>query len=104
LSHYLADDHILGRLASNHGFKVAISGYVVENIVAILLRIWMHFAVRRKLGLRNGLRSVWLVPVRDILCFAVWGASFLSRKIDWKGATFMVGPGGAMNVTDGRGA
>jgi ceramide glucosyltransferase len=166
LSHYLADDNILGRLASNHGFKVAISGYVVENIVheqslwslfrhelrwartirtlepwghafsflmygvplalfglatadvtvdspffeatllsvAILLRIWMHFTVRRKLGLPNGLRSVWLVPVRDILCFAVWGASFLSRKIDWKGATFMVGPGGAMNVTDGIGA
>jgi ceramide glucosyltransferase len=166
LSHYLADDHMLGKLASTHGFKVALSGYVVENVVheqslrslfrhelrwartirtivpwghafsflmygvplalfgllmadvtvdsqffeatlvavAVLLRIWMHFTVRRKLDLPNGLRSVWLVPVRDILCFAVWGASFLSRKIDWKGATYTVGPGGAMRVTDGIGA
>lgn len=166
LSHHLADDHLLGKLASAHGFKVALSGYVVENIVhekslgslfrhelrwartistieplghafsflmygmplalfglvmsdvtfgwdffevtlvavAFLLRVWMHFTVRRKLALADGLHSIWLVPIRDILSFAVWSASFLSRKIDWKGMTFTVSPDGSMNVANEIGA
>jgi ceramide glucosyltransferase len=163
LSHVLADDHMLGKLISQHGFKVALSGYVVENIVhernlwalfrhelrwartirtvepvghalsflmygvplaffgalmidltfdwdffefavvalAVLLRTWMHFAVRNQLGLRSEKRSIWLVPFRDVLSFLVWGASFLSRTIDWKDNTFTVGPNGQMTEAKG---
>ena len=34
LSQFLADDHMLGRLVSEHGYKVVLSDYVVENVVA----------------------------------------------------------------------
>lgn len=34
IAEYLADDHMLGKLISERGFKVALSDYVVENIVA----------------------------------------------------------------------
>jgi len=33
LSYFLADDHMLGKLISDQGFKVILSNYVVENIV-----------------------------------------------------------------------
>ena len=33
ISNYLADDHELGKLVSDLGYKVVLSGYVVENIV-----------------------------------------------------------------------
>jgi ceramide glucosyltransferase len=34
IAEYLADDHMLGKLVSERGFKVALSDYVVENVVA----------------------------------------------------------------------
>jgi len=163
LAHFLADDHMLGRLISDHGYKVILSGYVVENVInekslgtlfrhelrwartvrtvkplghafsffmygiplalfgalmidatfgwepfeiaiialALILRGWMHFTVSRKLGLMPGNRSFWLIPVRDILSFAVWFASFFSRKIDWKDMTYTVSNNGLMKATKG---
>jgi ceramide glucosyltransferase len=162
LSHVLADDHMLGKLISAHGFKVVLSNYVVKNVVheknlralfrhelrwartirtveplghafsflmygiplafiatlmigvtfdgdafnfvalvlALSLRAWMHVTVCRKLGVVQGFRSIWLVPVRDILSFLVWTASFFSRKIDWKDAKFTVGPNGLMTTLE----
>ncbi|MBT4768925.1 MAG: glycosyltransferase [Rhodospirillaceae bacterium] len=163
LAHFLADDHMLGKLISDHGYKIVLSDYVVENVInekslktlflhelrwartirtveplghafsffmygiplalfgaliiyvtvdwnffgiaiialAIILRGWMHFTVSRKLGLMPGSRSFWLIPVRDILSFVVWGASFFSRKIDWKDMTFTVSNNGLMKATKG---
>lgn len=34
IAEYLADDHMLGKLVSQRGFKVVLSDYVVENVVA----------------------------------------------------------------------
>jgi ceramide glucosyltransferase len=162
LSRYLADDHMLGRLASDHGFKVALSGYVVENVIfekslkslfqhelrwsrtvraveplghafsfimygvplaffgalmvdltfdwdffevalialAVTLRVWMHQAVRKRLDLPDD-GSLWLVPFRDMLSFVVWGASFFSRQIRWRGKTFVVRPDGLLDTIKG---
>ena len=63
---------------------------------AVALRLWMHFAVRRRLGLAVDKGAFWLVPLRDVLSFLVWSASFFGRKIDWKDATFTVSPDGLM--------
>ncbi len=162
LGKYLADDHMLGRLISDHGYKVSLSTYVVENVVfensirelfehelrwsrtvrtveplghafsfvmfgvplafvaaflvdltsdwnwfelalivtAVSLRIWMHLVVRKKLELPND-GTWWFVPLRDILSFVVWGASFLSRRISWKGQTFVVQPNGVLAGVEG---
>ena len=166
LSNVLADDHMLGKLVSARGFKVALSNYIVENVVyerdlaamlrhelrwartvrtveplghafsflmygiplalfgaamidatidwgalelaiiavPILLRLWMHFTVCKKLGVPSGGGSIWLVPVRDVLSFLVWAASFFGRDIDWKGRHFTVRPDGLMTAAKGSDA
>lgn len=163
LARYLADDHMLGKLISAHGFKVALSGYIVENVVfeksfkalfqhelrwartvrsvepfghafsfimygvplaflgalmvdltfdwdwfeaalialAVSLRLWMHIVVRKKLGLPKDDRSPWLVPVRDVLSFVIWGASFFGRRIDWKDKKFAVDTDGLLVASEG---
>ena len=163
LSRHLADDNMLGKLATANGFKVVLSGYVVENIVyekslwalfkhelrwartiraveplghafsflmygvplgligfaivdaafdwerlglsllgvAVALRVGMHFAVDRKLGIKPPARSVLLVPLRDILSFLVWCTSFLSRRVDWKDNSFEVSPVGTIELKRG---
>ena len=68
-------------------------------VFAILLRVGMHFSVRRKLGLLPGSQSLWLIPVRDVLCFIIWCASFFGRRVDWKGVTLTVGSNGVLGET-----
>ena len=40
------------------------------------------------------LKYLWLVPLRDLLGFGIWTASFFGQKIQWRGATFVVMPDG----------
>lgn len=40
------------------------------------------------------LRYLWLVPLRDLLGFGIWVASFVGNQIQWRGQRFIVLPGG----------
>jgi ceramide glucosyltransferase len=162
IADYLADDHMLGKLIAARGFKVALSDYVVENVVAeesfshmlqhelrwartvrtveplghafsfimygvpmaligalvvefavgwhwlaaglvaaaVLLRAGVHFTVHRKLNLPHD-GSLWLVPLRDIVCFGVWVTSFLGRGIKWRGRSLVVGRDGLVAAHKG---
>lgn len=42
------------------------------------------------LGDREGLRALWLLPLRDLAGAATWAASFLQRTVHWKGRTFVL--------------
>ncbi len=37
---------------------------------------------------REVLRSLWLLPLRDVLALAVWAGGVFGRKITWRGETF----------------
>jgi ceramide glucosyltransferase len=64
---------------------------------AVAMRLAMHVAAVSLLKVsRPG--DFWLVPVRDILSFAVWAASFFSRDVSWKGQDFSVGTDGIISV------
>lgn len=147
LASHIADDYMLGRLASECGYKVELSRYVVENVVlepdlkslvrhelrwartvrsvqplgytfsfltntiplalilvlvsgfapaswavlalALILRVTLHNVVRTSLQIR-GLAMPWLVPVRDILGFVVWGGSFFGRDVHWRKQRFLL--------------
>jgi ceramide glucosyltransferase len=151
LSDYLADDYMLGKLVTQHGYKVYLSNYLVENFVqekdmrslfrhelrwartiravepvgnalsvtmygipmailatmfneatvgvapfeygllalVVLLRLVLHYMVRAVLK-PVGAWSPWLVPVRDILSFTVWAASFFGHGVTWRGNAFSV--------------
>ena len=73
----------------------ALGGAVLGGSLA--LRIAAHYAVRRSLDISEPSRP-WLVPVRDGLCFVVWGASFLGRTVRWGGEKFSVGSDGRMRL------
>ena len=42
------------------------------------------------------LRDFWLYPLRDLLGFFLWCASFLSTTIVWRGERYQLQPGGKM--------
>jgi ceramide glucosyltransferase len=35
-------------------------------------------------------RKMWLIPLRDAFAFAVWLASFFTRRIEWRGAEYYI--------------
>ncbi len=43
----------------------------------------------------------WLVPLRDVLGFGIWAASFVGDEIQWRGTTFQVLPGGKIKPVGG---
>jgi ceramide glucosyltransferase len=52
-------------------------------IAALLCRVVLLSGVARGFGLPP--QPYWLVPLRDLLAFAVFVASFLGRSVSWKG-------------------
>jgi ceramide glucosyltransferase len=46
-------------------------------------------------GLRDPIlrRRFWLLPIRDLLSFFVWLASFGVNQIEWRGTTFTLEKG-----------
>jgi ceramide glucosyltransferase len=147
LAPYLADDYMLGKLVSDHGFEVRLAEPGIENIfsdpglasvlrrelrwsrtyrtvrpvgyvcsivtdttalallyllvsrgsplglclfgAAIGLRLALHKVVRSRFG-AAGPDSLWLVPIRDLLCFGIRIGSFLGRRVEWRGEKFVV--------------
>jgi ceramide glucosyltransferase len=67
--------------------------------VAVILRFSLHKMVRRRFGI-DGPDPLWLVPLRDLLSFAVRIASFVGRSLVWKKERFVVVPSGHLE-TDG---
>lgn len=159
LAHQLADDHMLGKMISAKGYRIALSPYVVENIVwepsfkslllhelrwartvrssrplghaflfltspvalsllflllspartlgfalvavSSLLRVLLHYRIRAICQITGPARPS-LAPVRDVLCFAIWAASFLGRGVRWRGQDYSVQSGGQLTIKGER--
>ncbi|MEQ1920083.1 MAG: glycosyltransferase [Elusimicrobiota bacterium] len=68
-----------------HGF------HGVQLLLAtVALRMATGVVTGLYLGDREGLRTLWLLPVRDLAGAATWAASFLQRKVYWKGRVFVL--------------
>ena len=63
---------------------------------ALLLRWAAAAATARWLDLPR--RGLWLLPVRDVLSFAVYVASFCGRSVSWRNHRFRIDPGGRIRV------
>ncbi len=70
-------------------------------LTAIGLRAVLHAAVRGVARVPAP-ASPWLLPVRDLLCLAIWAASFGGRGVRWRGRRFSVHPDGRFK-TNGAG-
>jgi ceramide glucosyltransferase len=155
LADYLADDFLLGNLAVRGGYRVVLSDYVVEHVLATesfvelvrrqlrwargdrASRPWGHLGLIFTHGIVMSLvfllatkgsmvgwsmlsvtwlarlamawvigvrylhdqaakKFLWLVPLRDLIGFALWCCSFVGRTIDWRGQRFRICPGGKL--------
>jgi len=76
-----------------HGSEFSL-GLLGATLVIRLTMAWLvgvHWLKDRIL--RN---YFWLVPVRDLLSFAIWCASWVGRKVEWRGRQFEVSHDGKM--------
>ncbi len=71
---------------------------MVMLVLALGCRALMVRMVDRALRLPR--TKLWLMPARDLLSFAVFVASFLSRTVAWRDRTFRVGRDGQL-ILDG---
>ena len=159
LNHQLADDHMMGKLVADLGYKVRLCPYIVENLVdepslealfrhelrwartvrtvqpigyamsfvtyaipmsilvsigieasldwdamsllviwiALSLRVIVHFAVGWTLKSYRP-TDLFLIPIRDVLSFAVWMASYAGSNVAWKNQKFYVHADGRMDT------
>ena len=63
--------------------------------VAATLRFALAGAARRAFGVRSPAQP-WLVPLRDVVGFGVWAASYLGRDVVWRDDAFVVRRDGRM--------
>jgi ceramide glucosyltransferase len=114
LSNVLADDYELGRAVREKGYRLAIHDTLtVEHVCSqksalallrqelrwaktnlLLSRLYLVFQSGRAFGLRG--RNVWLIPLRDVLSFGIFVASFFGNTVVWKGNRYIACPDGAL--------
>ncbi|WP_175107439.1 bacteriohopanetetrol glucosamine biosynthesis glycosyltransferase HpnI [Pararobbsia alpina] len=63
---------------------------------ALVARLSLKVGVDRTLG--QPTRDLWLMPVWDVLSFAIFLTSFVSKRVTWRGARFQVRGDGLMTV------
>jgi ceramide glucosyltransferase len=85
-------------LVSTYGLTWALIGVLASHAapwswamfgVTMALRLAVALAVgSRVLEDRRMLRQLWLLPLRDLVAFAVWVASFAGHRVTWRGDRF----------------
>jgi ceramide glucosyltransferase len=85
----------LGAVAT--GFGLTSSIFLV---ISLLLRWATAGVIAGSLELTPA--KLWLLPVRDVLSFAVFFASFFGRTVFWRDQLFQVEPSGRMSVDGDR--
>jgi len=70
--------------------QLALAPSVVGGVAVglyLILRLILASALNRRVSFAHPM-ALWLVPVRECLCFLVWAACMTSRKIVWRGQPF----------------
>jgi ceramide glucosyltransferase len=87
-------------------FPVSLAGAVLIHslpwsvalpLLALTLRVVLHYTARNGLQLADP-PFVWLVPLRDILCFIIWSGGFLNRRVTWRRQELAVRNDGRIEV------
>ncbi|MEP6968182.1 MAG: bacteriohopanetetrol glucosamine biosynthesis glycosyltransferase HpnI [Pseudomonadota bacterium] len=73
------------------GFTPAALGLIFTILV---MRSWMKSRIDA--ATRGGAGPWWLIPLRDVLSFGVFLASFAGRSVTWQGRRFAVGRDGVL--------
>jgi ceramide glucosyltransferase len=88
----------LGLPITHAGLWALLAFYLSAPIpAALLLLVRLAAALisaRFVLGSSSATRFLWLAPVWDIYAFAVWCASYASRRVRWRDRILLLGAGG----------
>jgi ceramide glucosyltransferase len=85
-------------IASHHaavGVSLLVWGIVSRLALSIVVGNWV-------VGDRDWFNLLVLYPLRDLMGFCFWAASYLSNKILWRGRVFKLLPGGRMRAANGE--
>lgn len=85
---------LLGVLLIAAGEPGLLPPAVLILLVTILARLWLKSRVDGAAGAATG--PWWLLPIRDMMSFAVFVGAYLTRRVDWRGARFHVGRDGQL--------
>jgi ceramide glucosyltransferase len=77
------------------------SGLLVSATAMTLAAVLCRAALLRQVALAFGLppQPYWLVPIRDLMSFSVFVASFLGRNVSWKGQRYRLFSGKIAGVS-----
>jgi ceramide glucosyltransferase len=64
----------------------------------LAVRLCTTIVTSTLLGDREGIRRLWLLPFRDSASLFVWFASFVGRKVSWRGRVFVLSGNGMIEV------
>jgi ceramide glucosyltransferase len=90
---------IVGSAQQHIGLAVGLLAWAVVNSTLLCLIVGWGVVHDRNARLR-----CWLYPLRDILGFAIWCASFCSSEIVWRDERYALEPGGRMRPVFPRAA
>ncbi len=74
---------------------------LVAVALTVGLRMLLHCAVRAAFRLPSP-ATPGLIPIRDMLAFLVWCASFLGRSVQWRNGKFSLSSDGRLIVVEGK--
>ncbi len=69
---------------------------------AIAIRLVTTALIFGRTGDREGLRSLWLLPLRDIVGLVSWALAFTQRTVIWRGAEFVLTRNGRLVPREAR--
>lgn len=85
-------------------FAVATGAQPQASLIALAASLAWRCATVRIIdrALRLPPTPLWKVPVRDVLSFSVFVASFFARTVAWRDSTFRIGPKGQLLIDGDR--
>jgi ceramide glucosyltransferase len=82
------------------GMLSGTSAAVVLAVAALAARVTVYRCVERRFGLPR--ENYWLIPLQDMIAFAIYVASYFGATVHWRGAAYRVTADGALIEEDLR--
>jgi ceramide glucosyltransferase len=82
------------------GMLTGSSAAAVLAVAALASRVTLYRCVERRFGLPR--ENYWLIPLQDIMAFAIYVASFFGATVHWRGADYRVAADGTLIEQDLR--
>lgn len=90
------------------GFAYALAHLICSGFTAFgwevlalvtAIRLTTSSLIARRLGDSEFIRRIWLMPLRDVLSFAIWVAGYCGRTVKWRGRKLRVAKDGKIAQT-----